>query len=148
MCFLLYAGTSVPIARREWVKESPDLSVGSLTDYDAAIRSHFTAPEVQAIGSTSGCGCDFPHLLYQNGEWPAYLEEEVDEERLGSDRLNRGLLVELLRSTGESVLELYGVWAGDFAAEPRIREEISLGSIRRDDFYFKERGFCRVDLRQ
>jgi hypothetical protein len=146
MCFLLYAGTSVPIARREWVKESPDLSVGSLTDYDAAIRSHFTTPEVQAIGSTSGCGCDFPHLIYQNGGWPAYLEAEVDEERLESDRLNRESLAELLGDTSESYVELYGVWAGNFAEEPRSREAVSVESIRCADFYFKERGFYRVNL--
>jgi len=148
MCFLLYAGTSNSIARRKWVKEHPDLSVGSLSDYDAEIRSHFTTPEVQPIGSTSGCGCDFPHLLYQNAGWPAYLEVEVDEERLASDCFNRESLAGLLRDTGESYVELYGVWAGDFAEEPRSREEVSIESIRRADFYFKERGFYRVYLRQ
>jgi hypothetical protein len=148
MCFLLYAGTSTPIPRREWVKEHLDLFVGSLTDYDASIRSHFTAPEVQTIGSTSCCGCDFPHLIYQNGGWPAYLDAEVDGERLASDRFNRESLAELLRATGESFIELYGVWAGDFAEEPRSREEISVESLRHEDFYFKGRGFYRVDLRK
>jgi hypothetical protein len=120
--------------------------VQSLIEYDAAIKAHFSNPEVQYVGSTSGCGCDFPHVMYQNGGWPAYLEAETDEERLVSDRFNRVSLAVLLQTTGEAFVELYGVWAGDFADEPRIREEISLESLRCDDFYFKERGFYRVAL--
>ena len=131
-------------SRSRWKKEAPGIYVQSLIEYDAAIRVQFSNPEVQQTGSTSGCGCDFPHLMYQNGEWPAYLEEETDEERLASDRRNRVSLAELLQSTGETAVELYGVWAGDFGKEPRIREEISLENIRRGDFYFKERGFYQV----
>jgi hypothetical protein len=55
-------------------------------------------------------------------------------------------LAELLRATGESVIELYGVWAGDFAEEPRIRADTSLDDIVRDDFHFKERGFYRIAI--
>jgi hypothetical protein len=148
MCFLLYAGTAKPITRSSWHKESPGIYVQSLIEYDAAIKAHFSSPEVQQIGSTSGCGCDFPHLMYQNGGWPAYSDAETDEEHLTSDRFNRESLAALLGSTGETVLELYGVWAGDFAEEPRNREEISLESIRRDSFYFKEGGFYRVVLEE
>jgi hypothetical protein len=89
MCFLLYAGTRKPMARSSWQKEHPDVYVRSLIEYDEAIQTHFNLSEVQQIGSTSGCGCDFPHLMYQNGGWPAYLEAETDEERLGSDQFNR-----------------------------------------------------------
>jgi hypothetical protein len=32
-------------------------------------------------------------------------------------------------------------------AEPRVREEVTLEGIRRDDFHFKERGFYRVFIR-
>jgi hypothetical protein len=146
MCFHLYAGTSKPIPRRNWRQESPNISVSSLKEQDAPIRAHFSAPEVQYIGSTSCCGCDFPSLMYQNGDWPVWPPVETDEEQLGSDRRNRELLVGLLRSTGEVVVELYGVWEGDFAKEPRIREDILLTSILADEFYFKERGFYRVML--
>ncbi len=146
MCFLLYAGTIKPIPRSSWQKEAPGISVGSLTEYDEPMRAHFTTPEVQEIGSTSGCGCDFPNLMYQNGGWPVWPPVETDAERLASDRHNRELLVCLLSSTGEAVVELYGVWAGDFAEEPRIWEEIPLANILADEFYFKERGFYRVAL--
>jgi hypothetical protein len=146
MCFLLYAGTAKPLPRSAWRKEAPGIYVQSLIEYDAAIRVHFHNPEVQQIGSTSGCGCDFPHLMYQNGEWPAYLESETDDERMASDRLNRESLAEILRASGEAVVELYGIWAGDFVEEPKIREGIPLESIRAEDFYFKERGFYRVAL--
>lgn len=71
---------------------------------------------------------------------------ETDAEQLASDRHNRELLVGLLRSTSEAAVELYGVWEGDFAEEPRIREEIPLANILADEFYFKERGFYRVVL--
>jgi len=146
MCFLLYAGTNKPIVRSEWRKEAPGFHVRSLIEYDAAIKAHFSNPEVQYVGSTSGCGCDFPHLMYQNGGWPAYLEDETDEEGLASDRFNRASLAALLQTTGEAFVELYGVWAGDFADEPRVREEVTLEGIRRDDFHFKERGFYRLAL--
>jgi len=146
MCFLLYAGTSLPIPRSAWKKESPGIYVQSLIDYDKAIRVHFSSSEVQQIGSTSGCGCDFPHLMRQNGVWPAPLESETDEEGLTSNRFNRDALAALLRGTGEAFVELYGVWAGDFAEEPLIREKIRLESVQSDDFYLKERGFYRVIL--
>jgi hypothetical protein len=84
--------------------------------------------------------------MFQNGDWPVWPPVETDKEQLASDRLNRELLAGLLRSTGEGVVELYGVWEGDFAKEPRIREDIPLTSILADEFYFKERGFYRVSL--
>jgi hypothetical protein len=146
MCFHLYAGTSKPIPRRSFRQEFPDISVSSLTEHDGAIRAHFGASEVQYVGSTSCCGCDFPSLMYQNGGWPAWPPVETDEEQLASGRHNRQLLVGLLRSTGEADVELYGVWEGDFAKEPRIREDIPITSILMDEFYFKERGFYRVAL--
>jgi hypothetical protein len=143
---MLYAGTAKSILRREWRLDAPDISVTSLDGNDALIRAHFNTPEVQCIGSTSCCGCDFPNLMYQNGDWPVWPPAETDAEQLASDRLNRQLLVGLLSATDEAVVEIYGVWDGDFMEEPRIREEISLESILADDFYFKERGFYRVTL--
>lgn len=43
-----------------------------LTEHESAIRAHFRSAEVQCIGFTAGCGCDFPHVLLQNGEWPIF----------------------------------------------------------------------------
>ena len=85
MCFQLYAGTSKPIPRSEWNQSAPDLYVEALSEQAAAIRPHFSSPEVQYIGSTSCCGCDFPHLMFQNGEWPGSADEK-DSERDVSDR--------------------------------------------------------------
>ncbi len=146
MCFLLYAGTIKPIPRKSWQIEAPGISVKSLTDHDAPVRAHFSSPEMQCIGSTSCCGCNFPNLMYQNGGWPVGPPVEKDAEQLASDRHIRELLVGLPRSTGEAVVELYGVWEGDFAESPRIREEISLANIPADEFYFKQRGFYRIVL--
>jgi hypothetical protein len=48
--------------RTGWLnKNAPDLSAESLTEFDAAITQYFTEPEVQYIGATSRCGCEFPH---------------------------------------------------------------------------------------
>jgi len=143
MCFELYAGTMQPISRREWKQATPDLSVRALNEHDAPIRAHFSKPEIQYIGSTSCCGCDFPHLMFQNGGWPAPFEKEL--ECASSDRLNQEKLVRLLRETGEETFELYGIWNGD-VSEPKATEEISLKDLLDPDFYFKEQGFYKVRL--
>ncbi len=140
MCFVLYAGTAAQIPRREWRKDAPDLSVLSLTEHDTPMQVHFSHPEVQYIGSTSGCGCDFPHVTLHKGEWSIF-DFEKNVEQLASDRYNREALVCLLRETGENVVELYGVWDGDFKETPKIHEDISLQTILDPNFFFKERGF-------
>jgi hypothetical protein len=143
MCFVLYAGTTKPLQRSKWLKEAPALSVVSLTERDAPIKAHFSNPEVQYIGSTSGCGCDFPYVNLQNGEWLVF-EFEGDPEREASDRYNRQALVALLRDSGEQTVEVYGVWDGDFAKTPKAMEEISLQRILDSDFRFKEQGFYKI----
>jgi len=121
--------------------------VESLTDHQAPIRVHFSKPEVQCIGSTSGCGCDFPHAILQKEEWPTYfLERETDPETLASRRLNRESLVDLLRESGENTVELYGIWDGDFVEGPRATEKINVKRILDSDFFFKEQGFYTVSL--
>jgi hypothetical protein len=148
MCFVLYAGTSKLMARKEWRKDTPDLAVKALTERESPITAHFSKPEVQYIGSTSDCGCDFPHVMFQNGEWPWFDDGEHDAEREASDRYNREALVSLLRATGEQTVELYGVWDGDFdfTTPPAVREEIFLDTILERTFRFKEQGFYVVRL--
>jgi hypothetical protein len=148
MCFVLYAGTSNPMSQKEWHDDAPVLSVKLLTERESPIRSHFSKPEVQYIGSTSGCGCDFPSAMFQNGEWPWLDDYEGDAEREASDRYNKETLAALLRDTGEQMVELYGVWDGsfDFATPPRVREEISLKMLVERNFRFKEQGFYVVRL--
>ncbi len=143
MCFVLYIGTNSPLPLRKWEKADPGLCVASLTDRDSSIRAHFTAPQVQYLGSTSGCGCDFAYVNLQNGEWPIFDFGE-NEETLATYCRNRRDLVDLLRSTGEKTVEFYGVWDGDFAEVPQASEEIALEQILDLDFRFKERGFYRV----
>lgn len=47
MCFVLYAGTSKPIPRKEWRDDAPDLSVEPLNEDEAPIAAHFSKPTVQ-----------------------------------------------------------------------------------------------------
>jgi len=146
MCFVLYAGTSHPIARKEWLKDAPDVSVKSLTERESPIAAHFSKPQLQNIGSTSDCGCDFPHVMFQNGEWPWFDDEP---EREATDRYNLERLVALLRETRDPAIELYGVWDGDFdfTTPPAIREEISAETILERGFRFKEQGFYVVSFK-
>jgi hypothetical protein len=134
--------------QREWRDDAPDLSVKPLTERESPIAAHFSKPQVQYVGSTSQCGCDFPHVTLQNGEWPWLDDDDPSPQREASDRYNREGLASLLRQTGEPAVELYGVWDGDFdfRTPPVIRESITLDTILERDFRFKERGFYVVTL--
>jgi hypothetical protein len=142
MCFMLYVGTTTALPRREWNKDVPDISVASLTEHDSSIKEHFKSAEVQRLGSTAGCGCDFPHVLLQNGEWPTFDFE--DAERVATFSQNRKALATLLRNTGETTIEIYGVWWGNFAKEPLSCEDIPLLRIFEPDFLFQGQVFYRV----
>jgi hypothetical protein len=113
-----------------------------VTEHDALIKAHFKSPEVQRIGSTSGCGCDFPHVLLQNGEWPIF--DSSDTERFATFGVNRNALATLLRNTGEKTIELYGLWWGNFAKEPLAYEDIPFLRILEPDFLFREQVFYRI----
>jgi hypothetical protein len=148
---MLCAGTSKPIPRRKWDKHAPSLSVESLAERDEAVRAHFLHPEIQVIGSTSGCGCDFLHTIFENQGSPeiAYQENfNENAETASTHKHNREALVELLRAFGENVIELYGLWDGDFAAPTAAHEDITLETILEPSFRFKERGFYRVTVRK
>jgi alpha-D-ribose 1-methylphosphonate 5-triphosphate synthase subunit PhnL len=147
MCFTLYAGTTNPLPRKAWDKDARGLSVNSVGERDAGIVKHFSRREVQYIGSTSGCGCDFPHVTLTRGEWVGYPDVVVDDpEWEASERENREALVALLRESGEKTVDLYGIWDGDFAKPANVREEIPLTRILEPNFRFKERGFYTVSL--
>jgi hypothetical protein len=148
MCFILFAGTIKPLPRKQWQNDARDLSVAPLEERETPIKAHFSKPEVQYVGSTSGCGCDFPHLMYQGGGWPWFDDDEVDAEQDASDRYNRKALASLLQASGEQTVELYGVWDGDFnfATPPVVREEIPLKVLLEPKFHFKEQGFYVVHL--
>jgi alpha-D-ribose 1-methylphosphonate 5-triphosphate synthase subunit PhnL len=148
MCFSLYAGTVKPLPRRAWDKDVRGLSVGPLGQRDAHIISHFSLPEIQCIGSTAGCGCDFPHVTLTRGAWVGYPEVVVDDPGWETtERVNREALVALLNSSGERIIELFGIWNdGESGKAVNVRQEISLKRILDPDFRFKERGFYIVTL--
>jgi hypothetical protein len=154
MCFVLYAGTVSALPRVAWNKEAPDTNVESLTEREAAVKQYFSTPEVQYVGSTSGCGCDFPNVMLQNGQWPTLDVEEAEKDELDrardiSDRHNRELLVSLLRANGSKTVELYGFWDGDsetVAKPPQALENISLERILESDFRLKEQVLYRVHI--
>jgi hypothetical protein len=146
-CALYFTqGLRSRMLRKEWRKDAPDLSVKSLTEREGPITAHFSKPQVQCIGSTSDCGCDFPHAMFQNGEWPWFEDEnedELDRQSKATEQHNRESLVTLLRQTGESSVELYGVWDGDFdfRTPPAVPEKIPMDAILDPAFRFRSRGF-------
>jgi hypothetical protein len=150
MCFVLYAGTTKPIMRREWQKDAPELSVEKLSDREAPIKTHFKSPEVQYIGSSSMCGCDFPHVTLHNGDWPmldpALRGLRRTPDRTATENTNREALFKLLKETREQSVELYGIWDGNFMEGPKAFEIVLLEKILDPDFYFKEQGFYTVQI--
>jgi hypothetical protein len=152
MCFMLYAGTTRPILRAEFGYDSAKLSVESLSQGDAGIAKYFGSPEVQYIGSSSGCGCDFPFATFQNGGWPEIEfrktaeKDALDIERDTICRRNCKALASLLRSTGETEVELYGVWNGNPLLAPQAHETIGVDTLQTADFYFKEQALYKVSL--
>src|SRR5271157_3205354 len=105
MCFMLYAGTAKPIPCNRWKHGASQLPVSPPEESGSLIKAYFSAPEVQCIGSTSGCGCEFPHLLFRNGEWANPEDAEWDDH----EARNMEMLVALLQATGEPVIELCGI---------------------------------------
>ena len=147
MCFSLFAGTSRPLPRSEWIKDGPLVNVRDLGEGDAWTRGFFTKPEIQYIGSDTGCSCGIPSVMHQNGEWPHWLDPVKDAEEIASDQRVCEELFQLLSQLDEDEIELYGIWTGQEGSEPLTREEISLNDLRCELFRFKEGGFYRVKLR-
>ena len=147
MCFLLYAGTERPLPRTEWIMTDPHVHVRDLEESESWTKSIFSKPEAQYIGSSTCCGCAFPSVMYQNGDWPYWLDPVTDAEEIANDQRECEELCQLLAQLDENAFELYGVWAGNEGKEPLIREEIRIEDIRRRLFRFKEGGFYRVRLR-
>lgn len=85
--------------------------------------------------------------MFQNGGWPEIDSGlEGDPDQTARDEQNLRALVDLIRDSGETTVELYGIWDGDFSAMPEAREEIALKDIN-VFFCFKERGFYIVAVR-
>jgi hypothetical protein len=133
MCFVLYAGTVKPLPRSAFNPEAPAVWVTSVTEHDAAIRAHISKPEMQYIGSTSLCGCDFPHAILQKRRLARNQGRHAFEPDPGENP--------------SRTIELYGLWDGDFSETPKARKTIPLGRILDPDFLFKERGFYMVEIR-
>jgi hypothetical protein len=148
MCFLLFAASERPLPRSEWSMNDPHVHVCDLDESDSWTRSIFSKPEIQYIGSSTGCGCAFPSVRQDRaGDWPYWLDPVTDAEEIASNRRECEELFQLLSKLDEDEIELYGVWAGNEGREPLIGEAIALDDIRLELFRFKEGGFYRVKLR-
>jgi hypothetical protein len=147
---MLFVGTDEPLPLKEFRKEALEICVQPIGENEAAVRAHFSKPIVQYVGSTSGCGCDFPHWLLHNGEEPNHVPEAVasgrDPGRAASDEHNRQALVKLLERGSRGLIELYGVWDGNWSEAPIRTEEISVKRMHEKSFRLGEQVFYRVQL--
>jgi hypothetical protein len=145
MCFMLYAATQRPIALVAWSIEARAVNVTAVSDEERRpLLSNFTLPHIQCIGSSTGCGCDFPNEdadAYPEREW---IESEKDTEQRADEQRNREELADLLRSTGEPVIELFGAWTGGFEEPPIVRESISIEELSKPTFCFLHGAFYTV----
>ena len=119
---MLYAATGNPLPRRPLVNENRALWVRSLKEEEAPLARHFTLPEIQYIGSDTGCGCGFPNRSWVMEQWTGEPENEEPEPE---GTANLQALATLLEECGEKNIELYGIWLGrdgDFTKEA-LREE-------------------------
>ena len=144
MCFMIYVGTDKPLPTMDWKKDVPDVWVRSLIESERPVISHFKKAVVQYIGSTAGCGCDFPHVLLQNNEWRVV--DDDDNEQKEKNSYNAKTLAAISQNSGEKSVEIYGIWAGNGAKPPRVIEEMHLNAILQPDFRFKEYGFYRIQI--
>jgi hypothetical protein len=145
---MLYAGTEKALPLLEWSKDAPTIWVRPLVEGEEIVRSHFSKPTIQYIGATSGCGCDFPHSLLNDGEWLS-LEKEAEETSLEEQqtyRSNGHALMNLLRDFGEGTYELYAFWAGNGTKTPLAVESIPLQGIVDPDFRFREQVFYKIHV--
>ena len=88
----------------------------------------------------------------QNGEWPYFETDEKMSLILHGTFLTAEigrLWLTLLRTAGDKMVELYGVWDGIddvFTRPPEAHESISVHRLLDSDFRFKEGGFYKVYL--
>jgi hypothetical protein len=96
----------------------------------------------------------FSQCDVQNQGWPTLdtAEAERDEWDIArdvSERRNRDSLFALPRSSGDKLIEVYGIWLDDheeLAKPPVAFEDISLDGIWASDFRCEERIFYRVSV--
>jgi hypothetical protein len=127
---MLFVGTDEPLPVKEWRKDAPDICVLPVLENESGIRAHFSKAIVQFVGSTAGCGCDFPHWMLQNGEIPDDPTQYINPEEAVTHDYNRQALVKLLETGAQGSVEIYGVWAGNYAKAPKRTEQISIDRLR------------------
>ena len=146
MCFMLFVATDKALPLKEWREDAPGIWVGPLRENEAAVRGHFNKPVVQYVGSTSGCGCDFPHWILFNGEVPTDGFDGRDEGLRKVNYENAKNLVKLLRDSSETSVEIYSVWAGNESNPPLSKKSITIEGILMPTFLFGEQVFYQVRI--
>ena len=146
MCFMLHISAGCPVTRRAWHEDDRHVWISDVDEQAAAVREHFSVPNVAYVGSDLNCGCGFRNVSFQNGDWPeeCLIEEgEIDTE--GTDKNHQELHAVLADTLARSVVvELYGCWAGDYGKKTEGEQDIESDAILSERFFFRERVLYRI----
>jgi hypothetical protein len=143
MCMALYLGSSTDPPIIEFDEKSPSFNTKVLEEKELGLKRHFSLINVIYIGSDEGCGCGFNHALLDDNGWLPVINENQNNAE------NQRKLFEYINASfyNQEYVEIYGVWNGDPKLKPVINEEIDLELLLHPDFFFKEQGFYKVNIK-
>lgn len=145
----LYLASDAEAPLAAWDEACPGFNVTPLTERESAVRVQFTKTNVVCVGSHTQCSCGFRSLNLQPGGGHLPPEYAVVEEPEKSAADHAALAAYLRdRLTSEPEIELFACWEGDWAEAAASRSIISPDEVCALDFFFLERGFYRVVLKQ
>ncbi len=133
---MLYAGTTTDLP----LNADADIRVEEIEQHRLAVRRWFSSPFVHFVGAHTGCSCGFPHVIAESPiEYFDGMFEESEQRTadLGSIRLLIDLVDRSLK--GGALVELYAVWDGHEAEQPKGVIQLTLDSLDPDHFFFVER---------
>lgn len=146
MCMMFYIGTRNQLLEIAFDETFPGLHVRILSEKEQAIDAHFSTPNIAYIGSSSGCGCNFRHALWDHGNWlPVDGHGQSDNNEIKRNQQSLHDFLWLHKMTDRSV-ELFCCWNGEQNEPSLFRTEINIEEIIDEDFFFKERGFYSIKL--
>lgn len=133
---MLYIASNVVLPLLPWDEHNPGFHVTELSENEKVVESKFKNIYAYYAGAYEGCGCGF-----QAGEYPGYEDEEIDLQIASLNGLASYLDDQLKE---DSEIELFGCWDGDQSKSIQNTRTITTASIRRNDFWFKDREYLIV----
>lgn len=141
---VLYLGSEDRLPIIPYNPETPAFNTKELEEQEKPVLQHFSMPYVIYVGSNEGCGCSFRHALFDKGQW-SYVVWEEGKEAVAS-QIDHQALVDYLKTSKLSKVELYACWDGDYALPMEYEETINVDEMLHPDFFFKERAHYWITI--